>query len=57
DASVRVAAGTVEGSNVNSVSELINMIELARKFEMHVKLMETAESNDSSSATILRLRG
>ena len=57
DASVRVASGTVEGSNVNSVSELINMIELARKFEMHVKLMETAESNDSSSATILRLRG
>ncbi len=57
DASVRVASGTVEGSNVNTVSELINMIELARKFEMHVKLMETAESNDSSSATILRLRG
>ena len=57
DASVRVASGTVEGSNVNTVSELINMIELARKFEMHVKLMEAAESNDSSSATILRLRG
>ena len=57
DASVRVASGTVEGSNVNSISELINMIELARKFEMHVKLMETAENNDSSSASILRLRG
>lgn len=57
DASVRIASGTVEGSNVNSVSELINMIELARKFEMHVKLMETAETNDSSSASILRMRG
>ncbi len=57
DATVRVASGTVEGSNVNSISELINMIELARKFEMHVKLMETAENNDSSSASILRLRG
>lgn len=57
DASVSIASGTVEGSNVNSVSELINMIELARKFEMQVKLMETAENNDSSSATILRLRG
>ena len=57
DASIRVASGTVEGSNVNSISELINMIELARKFEMHVKLMETAETNDSSSASILRLRG
>jgi len=57
DAAIRIASGTVEGSNVNSVSELINMIELARKFEMQVKLMETAENNDSSSATILRLRG
>lgn len=57
DASVRIASGAVEGSNVNSISELINMIELARKFEMHVKLMETAENNDSSSASILRLRG
>ena len=56
DASVRVAAGTVEGSNVNSISELINMIELARKFEMHVKLMETAENNDASSTSIMRLR-
>ena len=56
DASVRVASGTVEGSNVNSINELINMIELARKFEMHVKLMETAENNDASSASILRLR-
>ena len=56
DASVRVVAGTLEGSNVNSVSELINMIELARKYEMHVKLMETAENNDASSSSILRLR-
>ena len=57
DASVRVAAGTVEGSNVNAISELINMIELARKFEMHVKLMETAENNDASSTSMMRLRG
>ena len=57
DASVRLAAGTVEGSNVNTISELINMIELARKYEMHVKLMETAENNDASSTSIMRLRG
>lgn len=57
DASVRVAAGTVEGSNVNSISELISMIELARKYEMHVKLMEAAENNDASSTSIMRLRG
>ena len=57
DASIRLASGTVEGSNVNPVSELINMIELARKYEMHVKLMEAAQSNDASSSRILKLRG
>ena len=57
DASVRLASGTVEGSNVNAISELVNMIELARKYEMHVKLMETAQSNDASSSSILKLRG
>ena len=56
DASVQIVSGAIEGSNVNSVGELINMIELARKFEMHVKLMETAENNDASSTSILRLR-
>ena len=57
DGSVRLASGTVEGSNVNAINELVNMIELARKYEMHVKLMETAQSNDASSSSILRLRG
>ena len=56
DASVRVASGTVEGSNVNAISELINMIDLARKYEMNVKLMETAENIDASSTSVLRLR-
>ena len=57
DASIRLASGTVEGSNVNAISELVNMIELARKYEMHVKLMEAAQSNDASSSRILKLRG
>ena len=56
DASIRLASGTVEGSNVNPISELVNMIELARKYEMHVKLMEAAQSNDASSSRILKLR-
>lgn len=54
DAAVRVSSGTLESSNVNAVGELLNMIDLARRFEMHVKLMETVRDVDQSSATILR---
>jgi flagellar basal-body rod protein FlgF len=54
DAFVQISSGTLESSNVNAVSELLNMIDLARRFEMHVKLMETVRDVDQSSATILR---
>ena len=55
DASVSIASGTLESSNVNPIGELLNMIDLARRFEMHVQLMETSRDIDQSSATILRM--
>ena len=38
DAAVQLATGTVEGSNVNAVEAMVNLIELARKFESQVKM-------------------
>lgn len=55
DASVRVAPGTLEKSNVNSVSEMIGMIENQRNYEMAVKAMKTAQDNDSLGDRVLRL--
>jgi flagellar basal-body rod protein FlgF len=55
DASVRVAPGALEGSNVNSVDAMVNMISLSRQFEMQVKMMKTAEENDRSSAQMMHL--
>jgi flagellar basal-body rod protein FlgF len=37
------------------VEAMVNMIDLARHFEMQVKMMKTAEDNDASSASLLRL--
>lgn len=54
DANQRVAQGTLESSNVNMVDEMVNMIELSRRFEMQVKMMSTAESNAEASASLLR---
>ena len=54
DASVTVVSGALEASNVNVVSELIDMIELARSFEMHIKMMQSIEENDTATTQLLR---
>jgi flagellar basal-body rod protein FlgF len=54
DANVKVAAGTLEGSNVNVADAMVNMIELSRHFELQVKAMRTAEENAAASAQLLR---
>ena len=55
DASVAVASGVIEASNVNAVSELLDMIELARNFELHIKMMQSVEENDAATTQLLRL--
>ncbi len=57
DASVRLVSGALEGSNVNPVEQMVNMISLARQFEMQVKMMRTAEDNASAATQLLRLSG
>jgi len=55
DANVRVLAGSVESSNVNSVEALVSMLTLSRQFEMQVKAMKAAEDADSASVQMMRL--
>jgi len=54
DATIKVASGTLESSNVNAVSALVNMIELQRKYEMQVKMMKSADDNGAASARLLQ---
>lgn len=54
DATVNLVSGFVEHSNVNAVSELVELIQNSRQFEVNVKLMRTAQQNDESSARLLR---
>lgn len=55
DAKVQLVTGVLESSNVNPVESLVNMITLARQFEMHIKIMSTAQENDAASASLMRL--
>ena len=53
--SVSIVSGTIETSNVNAAGALVNMIELARQFEMQVKMLKTAEENNAQATQMLKL--
>lgn len=55
DASVTVAGGMLEGSNVNVVESMVTMINLARSFEMQMKLLTNAENNATKASQLLSL--
>ena len=55
DALVKVQQGALEASNVNTVSQLVNMITLQRNFELQVKAMHTAEQNDSAATRLINM--
>ena len=55
DETVRLATETLEGSNVNPVDAMVNMISLARQFEMQIKMLQTADANASKASQILSM--
>ncbi len=55
DAAVQMSSGVLESSNVNAAAAMVNMIELARQFEMQVKAIRTAEENGAAAAQLLRM--
>lgn len=55
DGDARVISGFTESSNVNAVAEMTAMLSLSRQFELHVKMMRTAEDNSSAVARIMQL--
>jgi flagellar basal-body rod protein FlgF len=54
-AEVRLVSGSVEGSNVSVVNAMVSMIELARNFELQVKMMKTVSENEAASAQLMRV--
>jgi flagellar basal-body rod protein FlgF len=54
DADVQVESGFQQASNVNAVEEMTQVLALSRQFELHIKMMKTAEDDDASSARVLQ---
>lgn len=55
DATVTLQAGALEGSNVNIVSEMVEMIELSRHFELQTKVMKTVDNNAGSASKLMQM--
>jgi len=55
DASVSLTSGMLERSNVNVAKTLVNMIELARQYEMQINVMKSSEENADAAASLMRL--
>lgn len=54
-AGIRLVAGALEQSNVNVAKTLVNMIELARQYEMQVNVIRTAEEDATAAAQMMRV--
>jgi flagellar basal-body rod protein FlgF len=54
DANASVQSGVLEASNVNAVDEMTSILALSRQFELHVKMMKTAEDDSQAMARVLQ---
>ena len=54
DAAVSLVTETLEGSNVNAISELTDMIALSRQFELKVKFMKNFKELGEKTDTLMR---
>jgi flagellar basal-body rod protein FlgF len=57
DANTTITSGALESSNVNIASSMVNMIELARQFDMQIKSLHSADENAQASTKLLQSSG
>lgn len=55
DETLSVVSGFVEGSNVNAVTELTNLLAISHQYETQVKMMKTADDMSQAASRILQL--
>lgn len=52
-----VVPGSLEGSNVNPVEAMVNMISLARQFDMQMKMLQSADANAQHATSVMSVSG
>ncbi len=57
DPAATVTPGAIEGANVNMSEALVEMIDAARAYETHVRMISTARELDEGGTRLMRLDG
>ncbi|MFY0989074.1 flagellar basal body rod protein FlgF [Halomonas sp. C05BenzN] len=57
DDNVRLVSGTLEGSNVSAIETMVSMIDVARRYEMQMKVISTADENAQRANNLLSIQG
>jgi flagellar basal-body rod protein FlgF len=55
DPDVAIVSGALEGSNVNTVTAMVDMIAAAREYELHMKMLQNADSNAQQATQLLAI--
>ncbi|MGR9014138.1 MAG: flagellar basal-body rod protein FlgF [Gammaproteobacteria bacterium] len=55
NADVNLVQGVLEGSNVNAITAMVDMIELARNFELQTKVMKSVDENSAVGAKLMQM--
>lgn len=54
DPAVKLVPGALEGSNVDPVESMVNLIQLSRDFEQYINMIRTQNENDQQAQQILK---
>lgn len=54
-ADASLVQGVLEGSNVNAIQAMVEMIELSKNFELQTKVMKNADENSGVSAKLMQM--
>lgn len=57
DDQITVRTGVLEGSNVNPIESMVAMIDVARRYEMQMKVISSADENAQRANSLLALQG
>ena len=53
----RLVSGVLEGSNVSAIEAMVSMIDVARRYEMQMKVISTADENAQRANNLLSMQG
>jgi flagellar basal-body rod protein FlgF len=53
--SVKLLSGALEGSNVDPVRALTELIDISRQFEIHTRLMKSVEDDSTKANQLLNV--